>query len=162
VHRANNFTIFMCRLYRDSENLNLLEPKELLQACTGISFLICWSVTSFFFLCSHFPPSCLHARTHTHTQCACALCVAGMCYSFSCLIASLLDRFCVFSGSNMDDAERQRKSRTLPHPRHHSVPAVPLPRRHFRSLSECKQTQVQALPNATLVQAGDWALGASR
>ncbi|XP_021912957.1 rapamycin-insensitive companion of mTOR isoform X2 [Zootermopsis nevadensis] len=56
-------------------------------------------------------------------------------------------------GSNCDDTiQQQHKSRTLPHPRHHSFPAAPFRHRHFRSLSECKETHVQA---------GDWALGPS-
>jgi len=72
------------------------------------------------------------------------------------------DLFHMLSGSNIDVTEQQRKSRTLPHPRHHSVPAAPFAHRHFRSLSECKQTLMQAVPNATLDQTGNWALGPSR
>ena len=68
----------------------------------------------------------------------------------------------MLSGSNVDVTEQQRKARTLPHLRHHSVSATPVPQRHFRSLSECKQRLVQAVPNATLGQAGDWALGPAR
>jgi len=82
--------------------------------------------------------------------------------TFSCLIMAPPDQFHVLSGSNNDVTEQQRKSRTLPHPRHYSGPAAPFPRWHFRSLSECKQTLVQAVPNATLGQAGNWTLGPSR
>jgi len=72
------------------------------------------------------------------------------------------DMFHILSGNNIRVTQQQHKARTLPHPRHHSVPAAPLPHRHSRSLSECKQTLVQAVPNATLGQAGNWALGPSR
>ena len=39
VRRADNLATFMCRLSRNSESLNLLEPKGLSQACNGIAFL---------------------------------------------------------------------------------------------------------------------------
>jgi hypothetical protein len=92
----------------------------------------------------------------------CTLHVTGMYCNLSCLILAPSDLFHMLSGSNVGVTEQQHKSLPLPHPRHHSVPAAPFPHRHFRSLSECKQTQVQALPNAKLGQAGDWTLRASR
>ena len=36
MHRADNFTTFMCRLLK-SESLNLLEPSGPVQACNGIA-----------------------------------------------------------------------------------------------------------------------------
>jgi len=103
-----------------------------------------------------------HTHTHTHSLSLPLPMLQVHTATFSCLIMVLPDLFHMLSGSNNDVTEQQRKSRTLPHTRHYSVPAAPFPHWHFRSLSECKQTLVQAVPSATLGQAGNWALGPSR
>jgi hypothetical protein len=40
VHRADNLAAFICLMYRNSGNLNLLEPQGPVQACTGIAYYV--------------------------------------------------------------------------------------------------------------------------